>query len=134
MILKLHFTLQNETILCYQQTDEKASSGLKRKLTIKKFNSISELFRKLFLFIIVSFFTKRLVTFHIEVLLMTNLINSQMIPIEHNIRFQGIAHVFFVFDSEFSKFLMNFDLLFEILLNFGSPMLQIRYLKVQSAS
>ena len=51
---------------------------------------------------------------------MTNLIYSQMILIEQNIRFQGIAHVFFfVFDLEFPKILF---LLFENLLNVGSPL------------
>ena len=32
----LYFMLQNETVLCYQKTDKKASSGLVRKFTIKK--------------------------------------------------------------------------------------------------
>ena len=39
---------------------------------------------------------------------MTNLIYSLMIPIEQNIRFQGIAHVFLSSTLEFSKFLMKF--------------------------
>ena len=51
---QLFFTLQNESILCYQKSDKKANSGLMKKFTIKKleFNLRAVLFRKVFLFIV----------------------------------------------------------------------------------
>ena len=43
---------------------------------------------------------------------MKNLIYSHMINNEEEVQLQGNAHVFFVFDSEFSKFLMKFGFSF----------------------
>ena len=57
---------------------------------------------------------------------MTNLIYSQMIPIEQNIRFQGIYHVFCVFDWVFEIF-NEILIYFEILLNCG--VLRYRFAK-----
>ena len=54
---------------------------------------------------------------------MTNFIYSQTKPNEQNIRFLGIARVFFLESTlSFGNFKWNFDFLFEVLLNFRSPM------------
>ena len=65
-------------------------------------------FRKLFLFFIVFFSHLETSHFYIEVPLIANLIYSHMTTNEQKVQLQGNADIFFVFDSEFSKFLMKF--------------------------
>ena len=76
---------------------KKTSSGLIGSFNIKKNSkSIRELFSNKNSFLI------KKVTFYIKFLSMTNLLYSQMKPIEQKNRLQGNAHVCFSFDSEFS--------------------------------
>ena len=83
-----------------RKTVKKTRSGLIGKFTINKIRILFEscFFRKFFTFFKV---TKRLVTIHIEVPLMTNLNYSPMMPNKQKISFQAIAH-FFGFDSQCS--------------------------------
>ena len=84
---------------------KKDNFGLIAKFNIKKMTIQFEgcFFENLSYFNLL-FFAKRIVDFHIDVPLIGNLISSQILTNEQIFYFQGIAHLFFGFDSEFSKF------------------------------
>ena len=112
-----HYKMHQFSVPNRRNAIKKTISALIGKFTIKNIRILFE--SCFFLEKCLHFFyiTKRIVTLHIQVPLMTILIYSSRVPNDQNISFQGIAPIFLGFDFVF-VFFNQILFFFEILPNF----------------